>query len=136
MFIFVFRPNKWHPNYYDFRWEEIPTFCVFQENERHVHSSKKAIGFNYHDGSISFGLKAILAWFLASLLLSMTTSSSGFYFCLALLIIRCTRGEKGVVFVIKYMSCHWETFTLRFEAFCKALVTAAEKICQQPVNEP
>ena len=53
----------------------------------------------------------------------------GFCFCVALLLTRCTRGQDGVPFVIKYITCHWHLFVTSFGTFCNNLVSAAERVC-------
>ena len=65
--------------------------------------------------------------------LSMSPSGdqAGYYFGLALLIARCTRGESGVPFVIMFTASHWEMFVNDFPCFCKTLVIASRDICQK-----
>ena len=60
----------------------------------------------------------------------MASQRQGFHLFLSLMLARCTRGEYGAPFVIKYIVTHWTTFTSDFAGFCKGLVKAARDYCR------
>ena len=61
----------------------------------------------------------------------LSGDQAGYYFCLAFLIARCTRGEFGVPFVIMFTASHWAIFVKDFPCFCKKLVAARRKLCKK-----
>lgn len=63
--------------------------------------------------------------------MSPSGDQAGYFFCLALLIARCTRGEFGVPFVIMFTASHWATFVKDFPGFCKKLVTRSRNLCKK-----
>ena len=63
--------------------------------------------------------------------MSPSGDQAGYYFGLALLIARCTRGEFGVPFVIMFTASHWAIFVNDFPCFCKKLVAASRNLCKK-----
>ncbi len=55
--------------------------------------------------------------------------SDGFFFMLFLLLIRFTRGSRGVLHVSEHVLKNWKLFRENFNAFCASLVEECEQLC-------